>query len=225
MDSHMALISVATGLSIEKSLECVKIFKLKQQLEEADLMKIVIFIIKNFCDSFNLKESMNALQIVEAANEFIERYSHESLEDFILCLKKAKNGQYGPVYNRIDRTIIFEFWMKYLIEKSSFLENKSLNYKSLESNQLLGTGANVPENAKKAFSKLLTNIQRSMYKPSIQKQKSSYNSVDEYLTELKAWLPTAKKEDIEFLKKDASLKNARYVLEVIEKFELANENL
>jgi hypothetical protein len=45
MDSHMALISVATGLSIEKSLECVKIFKLKQQLEEADLMKIVIFII------------------------------------------------------------------------------------------------------------------------------------------------------------------------------------
>lgn len=218
----MALISVASGLTVENSLQGVKVFQLKKQLSEEDLMKVVIFLIKNFCDSFNLKESMNALQIVEAANEFLEKYTHDSIEDFILCLKKAKNGEYGPIYNRIDRTVIFEFWAKYLEEKSSFLEHKNLNYKGLESNELIGTGKNVPEKARQEFSKLLSNIQRSMYKTPVQKEKSQYNSMEAYLAELKAWLPSAKPEEIEHLKADAALKGARYVLEVINQFETAN---
>lgn len=219
IDSHMALISASSGLTIEKSLQSPKVFQLKKQLEEADLMKVVVFVIKNFCDSLNVKDNMNALQVVEAANEFVEKYTHESLEDFILCLKKGKNGEYGPIYNKIDRSVLFSFWAKYLEEKSLFLENKNLNYKGLESHTVLLGGAKIPEKYREEFSKIRENIQKIRSTPKEAKPKTSTNSLETFMAELKEWLPSSKPEERDNMKKDARNKNATYVLNAIEEFE------
>lgn len=219
MESHMALIATSTGLTIEKSLASPKFYQLKKQLSESDLLKCIIFIIKNFCDSLNVKETMNALQIVEAANEMMEKFSHESYDDFILCLKKGKNGEYGPIYNKIDRSVLFTFWNKYLEEKILFLENKNLNYKGLESHSIIGTGKNVPEKYKAHFASIRESIQKRNSIPKTIRDKNSNNSLETFMAELNEWLPTSKPEERENLKKDAQLKNARYVIEAIEKFE------
>lgn len=214
----MALMTFSTGLSVEKSISGAKIFSLKKQLGEEDLLKVLIFVIKNFCDSLNVKESMNPLQIVEAAGEVMEKFTHESIDDFILCLKKGKNGEYGPIYNKIDRSVLFTFWAKYLEEKSLFLENKNLNYKALESNQFLGFDQDMPEKIREQFSKMLENIQRNSYKRKI-REKTSFNSLEAFLEELKEWLPGAKSEEVEMLKKDATSKGSSAVLEMISSYQ------
>lgn len=219
MDSHMALMNISTGLSVDKCIHGVKIFQLKKQMGENDLLKTLIFIVKNFCDSLNVKDSMNPLQMVEAAGEIMERFTHESIDDFILCLKKGKNGDYGPIYNKIDKSVLFTFWAKYLEEKSWYLENNNLNYKGLETNTLIGTGKNVPEKFKDKFAAIRETIQKRNAVPKQLRDKKSTNSLEAFLAELKEWLPASKPEERENLKKDAINKNASYVLKAIEEFE------
>lgn len=66
---------------------------------------------------FNLGKNINEEQAAETAVLLIEKYPVETLEDFAICLKKAKMGAYGKVYDRLDGHIIFEWFASYLDEK------------------------------------------------------------------------------------------------------------
>lgn len=217
METHLVLMNTSAGLTFEKSLQGDKIFQVKKAIGPGDLLKVIIFLIKNLCDSLNIKENMNALQILETANEIMEKFTHESLDDLILCFKKAKNGEYGIIYNRMDRAVLLAFWAKYLDEKSRFLEDKNLNYRGLEGQTFVGDGSNIPQKVKEGFSEVLNNI-RSGYKYP-KKDKNPFNSMNEFLSDLKEWLPTAKPEEIEKIKNDALTKNATAVIAEIEAFQ------
>jgi hypothetical protein len=47
------------------------------------------------------------------------------------CLKIAKTGEFGVMYNRFDTFTMFEYFRKYLDKKYSFLENETKMQKSI----------------------------------------------------------------------------------------------
>lgn len=59
---------------------------------------------------------MNGTQVVECAYDLIMkgREYHCALEDFILFFERAKTGEYGKVYNRIDSPVVLGLFDKYL---------------------------------------------------------------------------------------------------------------
>lgn len=65
---------------------------------------------------FNVKD-MSDVQATQTASLFIEQFPMETFEDLLICLKNAKIGKYGKIYNRIDGQLIFTWFREYLEEK------------------------------------------------------------------------------------------------------------
>lgn len=78
--------------------------------------------------SLNLKWNLNDSQIKDIVQDLLEEFPHESLEDFVLCFKKARKGQYGELI-RLDSPIIFTWMREYLVEKYQVVEN---NWKAMK---------------------------------------------------------------------------------------------
>lgn len=72
--------------------------------------------------TLNLGMTLNEFQKVDMVQSMMEQYPNESLHDFMLCFKMAKNGLLGPIYNRIDRQVIHQWMSKYLELKAIELE-------------------------------------------------------------------------------------------------------
>lgn len=72
--------------------------------------------------SLNLKWNVNDSQIRDIVQDLIEEFPHESIEDFVLCFKKARKGQYGELI-RLDSPIIFIWMREYLVEKYQVVED------------------------------------------------------------------------------------------------------
>ena len=152
---HFLLMEIASNTSIEKAISSPKIFQLKKKLSEPILLKLIVFIIKNFCLSFNIKENMNNIQIIEAANTYLETYTHSSIKDLILCLKKAKSGSYGKVYHRLDQSILFDFIQQFEEEKAIFQEQKRLDEKTKEASNVLDLLNHLPKPVKEKYLNML----------------------------------------------------------------------
>lgn len=65
---------------------------------------------------------MNEDQAIETAYLLLDKYPHESLEDFVIMFRNAKTGKYGELYNRLDGQIIFKWMGEYLEEKAAHRE-------------------------------------------------------------------------------------------------------
>jgi hypothetical protein len=168
-----------------------KVFQVKQTLGEADLTKLVIVILKNFCDAMNVKESMNALQIIDTANAFIDKYTHSSVDDLIVCLKNAKAGKYGKIYNRLDQQVIFDFLTQYEQEKVNHLENKQLDYKAQEASNVNALIAALPEETKQA----ILNFTHPERTP--EQNRPAIISESEYRTNLIAMISECSEEELQ----------------------------
>lgn len=72
-------------------------------------------------ESLNLKWNLQPGQITTIIEDLVDRYQYESLEDFILVFKRARQGEFGELY-RLDSAVIFGWMERYLEEKYSVLE-------------------------------------------------------------------------------------------------------
>lgn len=70
-------------------------------------------------ESINLKNSMNAVQIVDCAEAIIDGAADDkiSFEDLLLFLQKLTRGQYGSLYESIDQLKILSLFDKYRNER------------------------------------------------------------------------------------------------------------
>lgn len=73
--------------------------------------------------NLNLKWSINDSQIKTIVEDIIDKYPNESIEDFVLCFKSARQGNYGELV-RLDSAIIFRWIQEYLDAKYEALEDK-----------------------------------------------------------------------------------------------------
>lgn len=75
-------------------------------------------------DFFNLPNPMKASQIEQTTELIMERYYYLKLEEFQLCFKNAMAGDYGPLFNRLDGSVIFEWLKKFDAERDRAVEIK-----------------------------------------------------------------------------------------------------
>ncbi|MEO7048738.1 MAG: hypothetical protein ABI091_25780 [Ferruginibacter sp.] len=76
---------------------------------------LLIILLTEFANSFNLIRPMTPDQIVSCAFEMID-ISHEdylSIEDFTLFFQGAKSAKYGRVLDRLDQQTVFELFENY----------------------------------------------------------------------------------------------------------------
>lgn len=78
--------------------------------------------------SLNVKHTMNEGQIKVVVEDLLDKYRNESLEDFILVFKKARQNEFGDIY-RLDSAVIFGWMDKYLEEKYQVIESNLMKEK------------------------------------------------------------------------------------------------
>jgi hypothetical protein len=93
---------------------------------EAEIVKLALNFNGN--PALNLKD----YQVPAIAEQLIENYKWESVEDFTLCFRRASAGLYGEIY-RIDGAVIGQWFARYLDEKYDALEQKKAKEKHQES--------------------------------------------------------------------------------------------
>lgn len=214
----MSLMEISVDLTMQKVLEVPKFSKMKRLMPEPDIIALITLNLRYFCDAMNVKENMNIIQILETAYEFLNRYSHDSLKDLMLCLKKARNGEYGEIYNRKDQQVIMIFWKKYQEEKCSYLENQHLDTKAKESTKPLLALAKIPEQVRQQLEGQLDRFMKQIssgYISQLQQRKANGDTLQQYLAELEEWMKSASPEEIEKLRKEASARGAIEVMEVL----------
>jgi len=127
--------NISAGLTITKAIESPKVFQLKKQLGMEMLVKIVSAIIKSFCDSTKSTRTMDAIDILECAELFIETYTHESIKELVFALKQAKKRG-SQFYNQVNQETIFSIMNQYMEEKSKHLENEHYDRISLNDGEI-----------------------------------------------------------------------------------------
>jgi len=62
---------------------------------------------------------MTPQQLMLTAELIMEEYYYLRVEEFRICFRMAMKGEYGPVYNRIDGQVFFEWIRKYFTKRDS----------------------------------------------------------------------------------------------------------
>lgn len=71
--------------------------------------------------SMNLKWNLSDGQIQQIVEDLMDKFPNETIEDFILIFKKARQNEFGEIY-RLDSAVIFGWVEKYLDEKYQVIE-------------------------------------------------------------------------------------------------------
>lgn len=108
-------------------------------LKEVDLKKIQGFVaiqIGKLASRVNIAPNLNiqAHQVRDIAEQLVELYPVESLEDFVLCFKRGGLGFYGTIY-RLDASVLTDWMAKYLDEKYGLIESGYNKAKKEEAEQ------------------------------------------------------------------------------------------
>lgn len=105
-------------------------------IDKAKIIKFIGLAISRCVKSFNVSKNMNDDQVIDMAVDWVESYSIRGsfdeptirIEELITFLELAKTGRYGQPFDRIDSSVIQEWFEKY------YLERKQAHYDKLDSN-------------------------------------------------------------------------------------------
>lgn len=86
----------------------------KETGREFALMQIC-YVLQEFNRSIKVSEDrrMDYTEIYGLAIQMLEDLKWMRLEDLLLCLRFAKEGKFGPIFNRVDSSTIMSFWGQY----------------------------------------------------------------------------------------------------------------
>lgn len=122
------------SLTIEKIVDkAIPISVLKVAIGRRDIAIAMDVNLTMLVGSLNLKWNMNDSQIKILVEDLIDKYPNESLEDFILVFKRARQGEFGELY-RLDTAIVFGWMEKHLEEKYQVIESKLMSEKENQYN-------------------------------------------------------------------------------------------
>ena len=117
------------SLTVQKIVEtAIPISIVLKNTNPGDLERTLDIQLTRLVESLNLKWNLSPGQIKTIVEDLIDKYKNESLEDFILVFKKARQGEFGELY-RLDSAVIFNWMELYLAEKYEALEAKLMKQK------------------------------------------------------------------------------------------------
>lgn len=79
---------------------------------------------------FNLQQPMNAQQLALTAELMLEDYYYLRVDELQVCFRMAMKGEFGPVYNRIDGQVFFEWIRKFMTKRQAISERINLEKQS-----------------------------------------------------------------------------------------------
>jgi hypothetical protein len=89
-----------------------------------DILTILVVDIVKF---FNVGKTFNKEQVIATVELILDEFPEISIADLKLCFNKAKLGEYGKLYDRLDGAIIFSWVREYCDNKMSWAINRSEN--------------------------------------------------------------------------------------------------
>lgn len=115
-----SIIQQERGLTVKACLSRPSIHSLIIQngIPRADVAMIIDLNLEVLCQTLNITNSLTEYQKKDIVMTIMDRFKHESVEDIILCFRMAKDGEFGILYNRLDRTIVLDWMTRYLDVKA-----------------------------------------------------------------------------------------------------------
>lgn len=94
---------------------------------EDDLVADITLLIIDLDESFNIGKGLSVPQIEHLSISIVQRMGSLTLDDIALCFYRAKCGDYGQVYDRLDLNVINTWLNRYLNERMELLSSKQQN--------------------------------------------------------------------------------------------------
>jgi hypothetical protein len=136
----LAVVRMEQKVSLETAVQAVSLSNVIKNTNEDLVISGLASLILRTAGFFNIGRPMTEEQAIETAYLLLEKYPHESLEDFVIMFRNAKLGKYGDgkLYNRLDGMIIFGWMSEYMEEKAAYREklHQALKFGQAEENLL-----------------------------------------------------------------------------------------
>ena len=100
---------------------------LRRDKGEAVTRSILVLLVNDALDFFNVPETMNDRQVAITVDLIIDTYPYMQTDDIALCFRRAMKGDYGKVYNRIDGQIILGWLREYNRERCTAADELGYN--------------------------------------------------------------------------------------------------
>lgn len=133
------LVKAERAIDFDASVNGLILKNLSKEVGEDQIVTVLTGLILRASSFFNITNNLSEDQAIETAYMLLDRFSTETIEDFVLMFKNAKAGKYGKLFNRLDGQIIIEWMGLYLEEKAEFREKEHQKLKSnslTESNEI-----------------------------------------------------------------------------------------
>jgi hypothetical protein len=110
-------------LALKTSPTLAEIRKNKNQQATVNIMVAMMDMCQQY---FNLQQPMNAQQLALTAELMLEDYYYLRVDELQVCFRMAMKGEFGPVYNRIDGQVFFEWIRKFMTKRQAISERINL---------------------------------------------------------------------------------------------------
>jgi hypothetical protein len=114
-------------LALKTSPTLAEIRKDKNQQATVNIMVAMMDMCQQY---FNLQQPMNAQQLALTAELMLEDYYYLRVDELQVCFRMAMKGEFGPLYNRIDGQVFFEWIRKFMTKRQAISERINLDKQS-----------------------------------------------------------------------------------------------
>jgi hypothetical protein len=134
--SPIQIAQTERSITLDRAIEGLSLRNTAKHLSEEAVISGLITLILRTSAFFNIGKAMTEEQAIETAYLLLDKYPHESFEDFMIMFRNAKTGTYGELYNRLDGQIIFKWMGEYLEQKAAHREkiHRALKFGSGQEN-------------------------------------------------------------------------------------------
>lgn len=96
------------------------------------VLSIMVILIDNVATAVNLKRNINEHSAKMAATLILSDFDHLSVEDVTLAFNNGLKSKYGPLMDRLDAQILYDWVHKYAKERAEISEARSMHEHELE---------------------------------------------------------------------------------------------
>lgn len=96
--------------------------QIKNEKGQQAAVGVLVAMMDNCQQYFNLQQPMQPMQLALTAELIMEDYYYLRVEELQICFRMAMKGEFGPLYNRIDGQVFFEWIKKYLTKRGQITE-------------------------------------------------------------------------------------------------------
>ena len=91
--------------------DTIQMSSLRKMIGDANLAKLIIILIEDLVNFFNVERPMNEDQITDLAVDLMNEMRYHRFEEIVAFFEGIKKGKYGKVYERFDAYLIWEMFI------------------------------------------------------------------------------------------------------------------